>query len=85
MNTLVRQNASTTEQHIKGFVEYIEYEWADFMNLINIRPCVSDDVIAKKLTFLLEHVDCIKSMNDELLNYMKGLLTTVTRNANMQE
>ena len=82
MNTLVRQNASTTEEHIKGFVDYVEYEWTIFLDMMNTQPFVGNTVIAKKLTFLLDHADCIKSMNDDTLKQMKGLLTTVSRNEN---
>ena len=82
MNSLVRQNAITADKLANVFVDYLHDEWYGFINMINIRPCVSDAVVAKKLTFLLEHAHRIKSMDDEMLNHMKGLLTTVTRDIN---
>ena len=82
MNTLVRQNASTTEQHIKGYTDYLEYEYRDLMDMLNGRPGVSDSALLDKLTIVLEQPDRIKSMDDDMVNRLKGLLTTMTRDVN---
>ncbi len=79
--SLVRQNASTTAEHIQGYTDYLEYEFKNLMDMLNGRPGVSDAALLKKLTIVLEQPDRIKYMDDDLLNRLKGLFVIVSRNA----
>jgi hypothetical protein len=82
MNTLGRQNAARSVDIARGFAEYVEDEWNNFMGMISTHSNINNNVIAKKVVFLLEHADCIKAMNDDMLNQLKGLLTIVSRDSN---
>jgi hypothetical protein len=82
MNTLGRQNAARSADIAKGFAEYVEDEWNNFLGMISTQSNISNNVIAKKVTFLLEHADRIRTMNDDMLNQMKGILTTISRDSN---